>query len=123
MEPLGHPLKTPRFLAWLLALGLATGGCGGGGGQEITVTMSDFAFEPRDFPIQAGQKTTIALQNKGAVEHNFTVAQLNVVSPNVPPQQAARVELAAPRGTYKVVCTIPGHEEAGMVGQVTVVRR
>lgn len=112
-----------RFARGLGVLAVVAGlGCGGGG-PEVTVVMTEFEFEPAQISIQAGQKTTITLQNRGAVEHNFTVRQVNVVSPNVAPGQTARIELAAPRGTYPVVCTVPGHEEAGMVGQINAARR
>lgn len=112
-----------RFAAGFGVLAVAVGlGCGGGS-PEVTVVMTEFAFEPVQIAIQAGQRTTVTLQNKGSVEHNFTVRQVSVVSPNVAPGQTAKIEIAAPRGTYPLVCTVPGHEEAGMVGQVTAARR
>jgi uncharacterized cupredoxin-like copper-binding protein len=86
--------------------------------------MTEFAFEPARVSIPRAQKTTIKLQNKGAVEHNLTVAQLNLASKNVAPGQTATMEFAVPRGpTMRMVCTVPGHEEAGMVGEIAVVER
>lgn len=106
----------------LFALALAAAGCGAGA-PGIAVVMTEFAFDPQQINVRAGQRTTITLQNKGTAEHNFAVSQLNVASPPVAAGQTATVEIAAPPGNYRLVCTVPGHEEAGMVGQVTVARR
>lgn len=99
-------------------------GCGGGG-PEVSVVLSEFAFEPSRISIPRSQKTAIKLQNKGSVEHNLSVPQLNVTSATVAPGKTGVLEFAVPRGgaPLKVVCTIPGHEEAGMVGELVAVER
>ena len=105
---------------------LATGvsGCGGGV-PEVSVTLSEFAFEPPRISIPRSQKTALKLQNKGTVEHNFSVPQLNLTSLPVAPGKTVTLEFAVPRGgaPLRVVCTIPGHEESGMVAELVAVER
>lgn len=99
-------------------------GCGGGG-PEVSVVLSEFAFEPSRVSIPRSQKTAIKLQNIGTQEHNFSVPQLGVTSLTAAPGKTVILELAVPRGgaPLKVICTIPGHEEAGMVGELVAVER
>jgi uncharacterized cupredoxin-like copper-binding protein len=84
--------------------------------------MTEMAFQPSQITIQRGQKTVLLLQNKGTVEHNMVVQRQSITSQPVQPGQTARLELALPPGNYPIVCAIPGHEEAGMTGQITAAR-
>jgi uncharacterized cupredoxin-like copper-binding protein len=123
----------------ILALSLVLTACGGsgsssGGGNTLNVTMNEFKFDPADGTVTAGQQVTLNLTNSGTVEHSwvlmsktisgsFTDAdKANVLfSKTVPAGQKATVTFTAPAaGTYQVVCDVPGHFEAGMVGQLTV---
>lgn len=42
---------------------------------EITVVMSEFAFEPADIELQVGQEVTINFINNGVQEHEFMVGK------------------------------------------------
>lgn len=61
----------------------------------------------------------VALVNGDAVWHTFTVAELDV-DLRVAAGEQGSVRFDAPEGTYAFVCTIPGHERAGMTGVLTV---
>jgi plastocyanin len=50
------------------------GGDGGDGGGDLTVTASDFAFDPSDLTVTAGSDVTIAVTNDGAAPHNLRIA-------------------------------------------------
>lgn len=108
------------LLVGLLALVLLIASCARGAGQ-VTVTATEFKFDPSQITVEKGQRVEVAFQNKGGVTHNFTIPDLNVKSKDIAPGQTDRVEFTPDRsGTFKIVCTIPGHEEAGMVGQLIV---
>lgn len=85
--------------------------------------MTEFAFEPKSISINAREKTALVLQNKGSVEHNLSIPQLNLTSLNVAPGQTGRLEVVTARGPLRIICTIPGHEEAGMVGEIVIQAR
>ena len=127
---------------WLILLGLVVTACGGGSApsstspsvQEdalITVVAEDNRFIPATITVDSG--TTIELRNDGAVVHTWTVlaepieeeADLGqattLAEGRVDAGQSVRIDLSAlGPGTYQVVCVIPGHISAGMVGELIV---
>lgn len=117
-------LTAPRagVLFAFAAAGALAAGCGSPA-PEVAVTMTDFAYDPSRITIQRATKTVLKIENKGATEHNLAVQQINVSSGPVAPGRTVRVEITAPRGPLKVVCTIPGHEAMGMVGEIAVEAR
>ncbi len=84
--------------------------------------MSDSGFEPSKINVERGKKTFLLLQNKGTVEHNLVLKQQNVASPIAAPGQTVKFEVTLPQGTFPIICNVPGHEEAGMVGQLVSAR-
>jgi plastocyanin len=110
-------------LVALLALGgvllLPIGDPGPSGDQEpLPVSMVEFAFVPSGIVVDAGQPLSIT--NDGAVRHNLLVTRLGK-GIELAPGQTGTLELPSDAaGTYDVVCDLPGHREAGMVGTLTV---
>ena len=82
-------------------------------------------FEPKRIEIRAGIPTRIELANVGAIEHALVVktpdGEQDWVHLHVPPgaTESATYQLDTP-GTYPVLCTIPGHTEGGMIGELVV---
>lgn len=84
-----------------------------------------FRFEPKHMQVQTGVPTRIELANLGAVEHSLVVktpdgardwVHLHALAGAT---EAATYEIDEP-GTYPVLCTVPAHTEAGMVGEIVV---
>ncbi|MEN8181161.1 MAG: cupredoxin domain-containing protein [Myxococcota bacterium] len=96
--------------------------------ETVRLVADDFRFEPREISLRAGVPTQIELHNEGVVEHAFVVrvpdGSTDAIHLHVAPgaTDAAIVRLDQP-GRYAALCTIPGHTEAGMVGEITVVVR
>ena len=128
------------LLVWIAALSLGLASCGGASAPttEINVTMTDFQYNPNAFTVPAGEEITLRSTNSGAVIHNFIIMnQGQTVGtefddedlPNVywkleiAPGGDSEVTFTAPSepGDYEVVCSTPGHVQAGMVGKLTVV--
>ncbi|MBI4493615.1 MAG: cupredoxin domain-containing protein [Chloroflexi bacterium] len=125
--------RLSRFLPLLLAGLLLASGCAGpagqagGGGQpgapqQVTVQASEFKFEPASVTVRANQPVQVTLRNTGSVLHDWTVQSLDgQVQVTAQSGQSATGQFTPTRpGTYRIVCTQPGHEQAGMVGQLTV---
>lgn len=110
----------------ILALGLAAASCawppGSSPDPQVAMTLSEFAFEPAQLNLERGKKTILVLQNRGTVEHSFAIPKQNLPPTRVGAGQTARAEIALPPGTFQFVCIIEGHEQAGMVGQITSAR-
>lgn len=84
-----------------------------------------FRFEPERLEVRSGVPMRIELVKWGAIEHSLVVetpdGQRDWVHLHVPAGKtdAATYRLIEPR-TYPIVCTIPGHEEGGMIGELVV---
>ena len=87
---------------------------------DVTVTAKEFSFDPDALDLTAGSGATVELVNSGAVEHDLTIDALNVTIYAGAGQTASATLPALEPGTYEFYCSIPGHREAGMVGELTV---
>lgn len=111
---------------------------------EIDVVLTDFAFEPEEFTIHAGQTVRFHLVNEGAIEHEFRLSNDHRIEEHIASGheghgdeghhaddadvvvllaagESRTVDVTFPvdTGTYsQVACLIPGHYEAGMFGQL-----
>lgn len=114
--------------AGLLSLGLAA--CGGGGEAsdapdvepDVEVVGTDsLKYEPTELEAEAGT-IAIGLTSGESVEHNVVIRGVDGDSPVVEAPRGqtkvGTVDLEA--GEYEFFCSIPGHEAAGMVGNLTV---
>lgn len=117
-----------RFLARIIAPAALAGvvlGCGGGAPSTapsvapVQVEAMEFKFTPDALTIPAG-KATIELVNKGTIEHDLTIDELNLKVFVAVGKTALGTAEGLTSGTYPFYCSIPGHKEAGMVGTLTV---
>lgn len=131
-------------LVTVLALALLLAACGGGnqqsssstssspaatsststtgsGVREIEVVLNDFTFEPAEIRVKSGERVRLVLRNEGTVAHDWYVDALSLSTPLIQPGQSATYEFTAGEaGNYKTICTEPGHEALGMVGQLII---
>jgi plastocyanin len=109
-----------------------SGQAGAAGGQEATAKGSgetlklaadptQIAFDTTSLSSKPGE-VTIDFSNPAAIEHNVAIeedgrllAESDTITQG---ETSVTVDLSA--GTYSFVCTVPGHEEAGMKGTLTV---
>jgi uncharacterized cupredoxin-like copper-binding protein len=133
--------KLAVMMGVILALSMLLTACGGGSGSgssgsSINTTMTEFKFDPAAWTVTAGQSVSLKLTNSGSVEHSWVLLSKPVTgntftdadkanilfSKTVPAGQTATVTFTAPAtaGDYQVVCDVPGHLEAGMMGKLTV---
>jgi uncharacterized cupredoxin-like copper-binding protein len=125
----------PMKLIGVMAL-LALAGCGP---KKVSVSaeLSDFKFTPDTFEAPANADVTLTLTNSASVKHEFVILQAGyqLTLPfdaddqghtfwrgEVEAGQSATFTFTAPSaaGEYQVVCGVPGHAEAGMLGSFTV---
>lgn len=95
---------------------------------SITVTSGEFMFEPKVPEMRAGEPTRIELVNRGKVEHALVVAEPSgkgdwIHLHAAPGATDAGTFAIATPGRYKLLCTVAGHTEAGMVGELVVEAR
>ena len=159
-----------RFANWVTAAvlltgtALALGGCGGGGGsdeapratpsgpdplagatveQRLSLAARDIAFDQEELRGPVHNVIEIALVNKGALAHDFTIDELpgevgNAGRASGPDHDAhgadedsvhvvlergdekrLLVRVSEP-GRYEFYCSVPGHRQGGMEGTLVV---
>jgi iron uptake system component EfeO len=135
------PVRTRALLipAMLTCLATLTAACGSGGTSSpapsasapggasaatgaIAVQAAEYKFEPATINATAGS-VTFRVTNVGNEEHEFEIFKGETVVDEIEGlvpglTRDLTVDLAA--GDYTFVCKLPGHEEAGMKGTLTV---
>lgn len=92
------------------------------------VRLDEFSITPSSLRVSRG--TTLDVRNVGSIEHNLTIERgpdarrrteklAGTSTFRAGGSESLAVDLAP--GTYALVCTVPGHREAGMIGRITVV--
>jgi uncharacterized cupredoxin-like copper-binding protein len=108
---------TVAIAAALLALGAMSASAAP---RVINVNGIITGFTPKTINVASGEEVSICLTSPDT-DHDLTIATLKfqVVAPTGP---AVCKTLTAPAkaGKHKFICSIPGHEQAGMVGSLVV---
>ena len=111
--------------------------------NEIVVELHDNTYEPHQLTLKVGQPYIITLRNVGKVSHDMvggTLFQKDVIALRMVSSKSGRVTadtissvyirpkqekeiwfVPIKAGVYSFVCTIPGHREDGMEGDVKIV--
>ena len=140
------PARRSRVtLRWLVPLGavaacvLFLAACGGGSNESSTTTTDGSSssqgttlqlaadptgkleFDKTTLEAPAG-KVTIVLTNDSSVPHDVAIEGngVDVTSEEVDSGGTASVSATLEPGTYTFLCTVPGHEAAGMKGTLTI---
>jgi len=89
--------------------------------KEILVEGDEYKFTPASISVTKGESVAIVFKNVGTVRHNFMIKELNVASKLIGPGETDRVEfMASSSGTFSFYCSVPGHKESGMEGELLV---
>ena len=115
-----------------------------GDARAIIVTATEFSFGPSEIHVKVGETVKLVLQNEGAILHDIssmqfvgdadavggggdhhatTMADMDGMAFHVSAQSHESGELlftATEPGRYKLFCSVPGHEQLGMVATLVV---
>ena len=106
-------------------------------GRTVTITMRYSHFLPASVSAQAGVPVTFILANEDPIAHEWIVGDdlthrrhrtgtephhgERATEQSVGAMSSVRTTVTFPKpGTYRYICHLPGHEQYGMVGIVTV---
>ena len=125
-------------VAFVATLALVAAACSGGGGDSaegggsgeqaaaapasVDISLTDFKITPADVEVPAGVAVTFNVANDGQSPHTFgvKVGDQTHETPQIDAGSSATLEVPAlEAGTYDALCTVPGHDQLGMVGTVT----
>lgn len=89
--------------------------------ETITVAMhDDFSYSPNEISIPANTDVQLILTNEGFMQHDFLIVDLNTRTPLLSHAESETLIVNLPPGTYRFICTVAGHEQAGMTGTLIV---
>jgi FtsP/CotA-like multicopper oxidase with cupredoxin domain len=85
---------------------------------EITITAFDLGFEPAMVHVEQAGTYTVNFVNDGGILHDVTFADGTVISAEGHESGTGEVTIPAEGMTF--ICSVPGHSDAGMTGEVMV---
>jgi uncharacterized cupredoxin-like copper-binding protein len=137
-------LKRILWIAFSLILMTACASRPSGPATDITVEMTDFAYSPASITVPSGEPVTLTLKNIGNIEHDFVVEKIDATTQVIDDSGSAAHHVhgeeqnydlhvsanagdtsvlkltASESGTYQIFCSVEGHKEAGMIGELVV---
>ena len=109
--------------------------------REIVIVMRDFSFDPNQIRVKVGETVRLRMINDGTVLHDITAvdftgqaqgegadlhehnghaaASIFHTAAN-PSDTATLVFTATQAGEFSLFCSVPGHQELGMVATLIV---
>lgn len=130
-----------RWLPALLAVGAtALVGCGGeppfahDEDGVLHVTLTDYRLQPQNVVVPAGRVRLVAV-NRGRLTHNLAIeawdaprgqqptlyGRTDTLQPGARGRERDPIRLKP--GTYRILCTLSGHDDLGQYGTLKVVAR
>lgn len=88
--------------------------------EEIHLGVKEWSFQPGQLQLPAGRPVTLTLDNTGQLDHDVSIPSLGIQLKAAAGKSASQTVTATSQGTFEFLCSLPGHKEAGMKGQVTV---
>lgn len=93
------------------------------GVPERLIRAGDFWFQPETFALAVDETVNLVVGNEGRVYHDLTIDDLDMtLSIDSGGSASGSIRFPTP-GTYRFYCSVPGHAEAGMRGDIVVTTR
>jgi uncharacterized cupredoxin-like copper-binding protein len=92
-------------------------------GQPVDIqALASLKWQPNTLMVTPNEKVTLNISNTSATAHDFRSPSLKVEMTDVSADKTTTLSFTAPAqpGVYQFWCGVPGHAEAGMVGEVIV---
>lgn len=87
---------------------------GGASGTVVQVQLTEFAVTMSPDTVPPGD-VTFQVFNNGSVDHNFKITELGVETAMLKPGAGEELIVEGmDAGTYNILCSVPGHDAAGM---------
>lgn len=84
------------------------------GASEIVVSAKEFVFSPREVRLKRGETVNLVLDNLGEAFHTLTIEELDFQIEAQAGRRSSGAVTSERTGTFTIVCSVPGHADAGM---------
>ena len=125
---LGAVLGTAAILIATVAL-IASNDGGGAASPDIVasaktvktldVELGDLFIKPNALAVEPGTEVTLNVMNHGGIPHDLSVKG-GAKTPLLNPGQTATLTIGAVNGRVDLLCSVPGHAEAGMTAAIAM---
>lgn len=88
--------------------------------KQITLVAEDIEWSIDTITAEPGQMVELTIRNEGALDHNFAIADLGIDVLLSPGDVEVVTFVVDEAGRIDFICNVPGHEEAGMVGEIVI---
>lgn len=89
--------------------------------ETVTISGSEFSYEPATISAKVGQSVTVVYTNVGKYPHDFVIDELGVKSQTIKAGETETFTFTPSKaGTFAFYCSLPNHREKGMVGTLSV---
>ena len=120
--------RVGRF-GWLIVplLAVFLSGCAPeplGPPRAVALEVTEFTITPSAVSAKVGERISFRVSNKGVLEHNVSIQdpsgeEIALLTLVMNEHGTLQIEPATP-GLWMIICTLPGHEMAGMTATLTV---
>ena len=109
----------------LVLAGLAASAQAASGGTlKLSASPSALKFSVTKLSVASPGKVTIVMSNPSSIPHDIALKggglKKPVVGKIVGKGKTSTISATLKKGTYTFYCSVPGHEQAGMKGTLTV---
>lgn len=88
------------------------------GAPTVEVKATEFVFEPDLLVIDVGETINLTVVNRGRLIHDLTIPELDIHLVAAPGETETTGLEVTEAGEYQMLCTVPGHAEAGMIARM-----
>lgn len=89
--------------------------------KEIKVSAKEFGFTPDQITVKKGDVVKLTFTNDGAFSHDFVIEALGVRTNTIAAGESQTITFTPDKaGTFTFICTVDGHKNLGMEGQIVV---
>ena len=91
------------------------------GGEAVEIVGTDFAFDPKEVKVEAGE-STFTFVNDGGTAHALEIegGDVEEESETIGPGESTSLVLELAAGRYELYCPIANHRDLGMEGTLVV---
>jgi nitrite reductase (NO-forming) len=111
---------TAATLVFVIFMTAILTACSGPQTRTFDLIGEDFRFTPDTLRVSAGDTARINFSNPDVVPHLIDLPAFNQHIALIPGGEFTLEFVVDKTGSFPFVCSVPGHEEAGMVGLLVV---
>lgn len=90
------------------------------GAPTVGVKATEFVFQPERLIMEVGDTVNLTLVNRGRLLHDLAIPDLDIHLIAAPGETTTTGLEVTEAGEYQMLCTVPGHAEAGMIASMVV---